>query len=521
MQTVTWELKVDWARNGVWVDESDRLSSANGSMMAAAPGEALTGGAGMATSVSVTLLDPDRRYDPGNGLSALAGALAGGEAYQAPFYLAVSVDEPLTPTSLRRVVTGVVRSPRAVGATSRRLGTAELSWLSRLDLLRENAMSTVVRQWETEASNIEYVLEQAGFVDGDDFVSQAKWLTVRDDAVWLAAHPLVEGPTIEPAMHVLPAFWLDDEPAFGDLSDLAAACLGSFLCNQNGLFGYENVASWYFRQTPVLNLTRSSWQDYETSYRDDDLWQRVVVEMMSVAALDEGVIWESEEVPVLAAGESRTITAVFRQPAVNALAPVAGVDFRAVTAGGAQVDAYVHATMVGYGQRAELTLTNSHPWRQVYVVGLQLRGVALDSRPGQQVVETSSDGFWAGRQATRRNISGVYVQTYPQASMIAKLVRDRHERPLRVHVVRGVQGLPQLRVGDLVAIDPDAVGGILTQGRRLAHVVEIAWRLGASGFWQDLVCVDREGLFAADTEYFVLGTHRLGSVGADRGRMFY
>ena len=76
-------------------------------------------------------------------------------------------------------------------------------------------------------------------------------------------------------------------------------------------------------------------------------------------------------------------------------------------------------------------------------------------------------------------------------------------------------------VGDLVAIDPDAVGGILTQGRRLAHVVEIGWRLGASGFWQDLTCVDREGLFAADTEYFVLGTHRLGSTGANRGRMFY
>ena len=520
MQTVTWELKVDWARNGVWVDESDRLSSASGSMMAAAPGEALTGGAGMADSVSITLLDPDRRYDPGNGLSPLAAALAGGRSFQAPFYLAVSVEEPLTPTSLRRIITGAVRVPRVVSATSRRLGVAELSWLSRMDLLRAAAISTVVRENYTEAANIQYALEQAGFVDGDDFVSQVKWLAVRDDAGWLAAHPLVEGPTIEPAMHTVPAFWLDDEPPFGDLSDLAAACLGSFTCNRNGLFGYENVASWYFRQTPVLNLTRSTWQDYETSYLDEDLWQRVVVEMMSLAALDEGVIWESEEVPVLAAGESKTITAAYRQPATSVRAPVSGTDFTAITAGGAKIGD-VHVTMVAYGQRAELTLTNSHAWRQAYVVGLQLRGVALDSRPGQQVIETSSDAFWTGRQATRRPISGVYVQTYPQASMIAKLVRDRHQLPLQVHVVRGIQGLPQLRVGDLVAIDPDAVGGILTSGRRLAHVVEIGWRLGASGFWQDLTCVDREGLFAADTEYFVLGTHRLGSVGADRGRMFY
>ena len=222
----------------------------------------------------------------------------------------------------------------------------------------------------------------------------------------------------------------------------------------------------------------------------------------------------------VAAGATKTITAKLRQPATSVYGMVSAVDWRAVTSGGTDITGNVTISLTKYAQRVEMTIANNHGWRTAFLVRLQLRGIGLDGRPGQQVEVTSTDGFWTDRTPRKLTTSGFYIQTYAQAKFLADFHIDRHEQPTMFHSITGLPGRPAMRLGHQVAISLEA--GVITPNTRYAHVYEIRWRLSRQGFSQDVELVDRERLYAYATAspvkpYFRLGATALGTA----GRYFY
>ena len=123
-------------------------------------------------------------------------------------------------------------------------------------------------------------------------------------------------------------------------------------------------------------------------------------------------------------------------------------------------------SLTKYAQRVEMTIANNHGWRTAFLVRLQLRGVGLDGRPGQQIEVTSTDPFWTHRTPRKLTTSGFYIQTYAQAKFLADFHIDRHEQPTMFHSITGLPGRPAMRLGHQVAISLDA--GVITPNTRYA-----------------------------------------------------
>lgn len=509
---IEWRFMVDWDRDGEFDDESDNLISANGQMRLMAPGEALTGGRGMIDEAQVVLHNADQRYNPDYAAGPLYDHLKHGGGYQVPAFLSVSVTNTGTsePATYHRLITGVITVPRDQPATVNGGSVAQFIIRSRDELLREDKRSTALRRGYTESENIAYALTQAGFVDGVDFFTPAA----------AAAQTPPVTPTIDGGLHTIPAFYLDDEAVLPELWELAASCGGWFYCDPDGMFNYASATRWLNDDSPAYFLDPSKWGSYGKGYNDRDLVKSAIVELSPMNELTESVLWEADEVFAVEAGATKAITAKLRQPAVSVYGMVSAVDWRAVTSGGTDITNSVTVSLTPYAQRVELVIQNNHGWRTAFLVRLQLRGVGLDGRPGQQVESTSGHSFWTNRTPRKLTASGFYIQTYAQAKFLADFHINRHEQPSLFHSITGLPGRPAMRLGHQVAISLEA--GVITPSTRYAHVYEIRWRLSRQGFTQDVELVDRERLYAYATAspvrpYFKLGATALGT----SGRYFY
>jgi len=509
---IEWYFKADWDMDGTFDDESANLISASGQMRLMAPGEMLTGGRGVIDEAQIVLHNADQRYNPDYAAGPLYAYLQDGGGYQIPAYLSVSVTNTgmSEAATYHRLITGVITIPRDQPASVNSGSVAQFTIRSRDELIREDKRSTALRQNYTEAENIVYALTQAGFVDGTDFFTPA---------VAAAQTPPV-APTIDAGLHTIPAFYLDDEAVLPELWDLAASCGGWFYCDPDGLFNYASATRWLNEDTPAYFLDPGKWGGYSKGYNDGSLVKTVIVELSPMNELTEAVLWESDEIVTVAAGATKTITAKLRQPAVSIYGMVSAVDWRAVTSGGVDITSNVTISLTKYAQRVEMTIANNHGWRTAFLVRLQLRGVGLDGRPGQQVEVTSTDSFWTNRTPRKLPTSGFYIQTYAQAKFLADFHIDRHEQPTMYHSITGLPGRPAMRLGHQVAISASDV--FTPETTRYAHVYEIRWRLSRQGFTQDVELVDRERLYAYATAspvkpYFRLGATALGTA----GRYFY
>ena len=509
---IEWYFKADWDRDGIFDDESANLISASGQMRLMAPGEALTGGRGVIDEAQVVLRNTDQRYNPDYAAGPLYTYLQDGGGYQIPAFLSVSVTNTgMSETAIyHRLITGTITIPKDQPASVNTGSIAQFTVRSRDELIREHKLSTALRQNYTESENIVYALTQAGFVDGTDFFTPA---------VAASQTPPVT-PTIDAGLHTIPAFYLDDEAVLPELWDLASSCGGWFYCDPDGMFNYASATRWLNEDTPAYFLDPGKWGGYSKGYNDGNLVKTVVVELSPMNELTEAVLWESDEIVTVAAGATKTITAKLRQPATSVYGMVSAVDWRAVTSGGTDITGNVTISLTKYAQRVEMTIANNHGWRTAFLVRLQLRGIGLDGRPGQQVEVTSTDGFWTDRTPRKLTTSGFYIQTYAQAKFLADFHIDRHEQPTMFHSITGLPGRPAMRLGHQVAISLEA--GVITPNTRYAHVYEIRWRLSRQGFSQDVELVDRERLYAYATAspvkpYFRLGATALGTA----GRYFY
>lgn len=503
-RTITWDLQIDWDFNGVYTSETARLVAANGAMRLAAPESGISSPRGTVDQMTLTLDNSDGRYSPLNTAGPLYAAIKFGGAYHAPVYLRVSIDGG---ANFARVFTGVIKIPREGPPYPGVAHTVEIDCRSRDEILLNKRLSTTLATFVTmhddhytESQIIAQFLLDAG-------------LTASDY-------------TLDPGLFVIPWAWLDDESPIEDIWNLAAACGGRFYCDPDGEFRYENMTHWLLSPHNVSQetLDKSGYGQMDgPAYDDRELFSGVTVVASPRETLESTTLWAADDVIVIPANSSKTITAKLRQPAYT----IEAATFSAVTGGGLDLDANISIAMTKYAQRVVMVITNSHATYAAEVVALSLTGIPVSGSPSVEETKTSTQAFWTGFATARpgrvRLLRGnPYVQTPGQAATLAEFLRDRYQLPRLSWMLRNVPGDPGRRLGDRITVaNTDAMSA-----SRQGFITAINWRLSQKGFVQDVEVLDATDLYpygnAGDTGYFVIGSNELGD-GAphDIAHVFY
>ncbi len=493
-RTIVAKFEVDWTGTGTWVDETAYLQSATGSAQLAPAASALFASRGTADTMTVTLFDNARRFNPLNSAGALYSAIQSGKAYHRPARFSVQVNGG----SWVRVFTGVLKLPKEVGPTANEVGTVVFTVRSMDELYLNDRQSTTIANMalmagEDEATIIEYWLDTAG----------VSVLDIQCD----------------PGMHQIPWSWLDDESVIEDCWQLAASCGGRFYVDVDGQFCYENAFHWLTSPHTTSQQTYSRTTDYQKLsivLDDGDLFSDITVVASARAAGPVGALWAPDEPIVVPANTTKAVTAALRQP----LAGVEGtLTYTLVTPGGVAVSSGVTVSSPTWSaQRATFSVINANAFavvlQQASITGAQLVG-------GNQHEETAefTNSFWTGRSRRVRRFTGnIYVQTPAQASALAEMMRDWSQAARLKYQMSSVVGNPERKLGDLITIS-DTI--MLPDGNKTAYITGLSWRWDSTGFTHTTIdCVDAATLYpyASSPGYFIIGTSPLG---ASSKRIFY
>ncbi len=499
-RTVAWKLFVDWDFDDTYTEETTHLVRASGSMRLSNPEDALTGGRGMVDACTITLRNPSGRFSSLLSSGALYADLQNGGAYHAPMYLEVSIDGG----SYTRIFTGVVKLPAEGTPTASSEAVISLDCRSRDEAILNARISTsravfaqIYDEGWTEEQIIAKWLTDAGLVDGTDFVSQSYGGTA----------------TLDPGLWVIPWAWLDDESPLEDAWALAAAVGGRLYTDPSGVYRYENAQHWLLspHDTSQATLDRNDFQDLRAVWNDRNLFSGVSVEVSPRALVDDGQVWEADQIVSVPPSTTKTVIARLSQPVYSAVTAT----YTAITSGGVDITASVTVTPTQSAQRVSLAIENAHTSHAANLVILRLTGQGVEGAPSGEAVEESEDTFWDDRLGRQRTIrDNPYIQSEGLAGMLAEFLRDRHELPRLSFGVSGVPGVAARRLGDRLTIDDSKT----MSSSRDGFVTEISWRLDGGGFWQDLTLLDATALYTySDTTpgYFIIGTSTLEASNSD------
>lgn len=482
-RTVQIRLTVDWDFNGSFTDESAYLISVEGNTSYAPLNKSLLDGKGVVDTMTVTLNNATGRFSSMKATAPLYSYLSGGKGYHVPVVCEVTINGG---SNWYRLFTGVAKIPVERTATPASIRTVTLTCRSREEELLQRRASTSMSDMLTyyqsaysESDLIQRWLEQAGY-SGVDF-------------------------SLDTGMYTIPWGWLDDESPLEDIWQLAAAAGGRFYCDYNGIFCYEN-ASHYLdsaHTTSQATLTRDNFADVELEWQDDDLFSTVTCETAPRQLGATAVVWEPDEPIVVPAGGSFTVLARFRQP----VAAITAFDWKAKTAGSQNITSSVAlATPTYYAQRVEFTWTNAHATQAAYLYGVKLSAVPLLGGPSQETTQEASSAFWTQRGKRVKSIRGnPYIQSRAQANSLADFLLDQCAAPRLAVTVRGVPGLPNLRLGHKVTVNDT----LLMSTPVAIMLTRIAWRANGAGFTQDLAGIDITNGLYTQASYFVLGADTL------------
>lgn len=482
-------LWVDWDFDGTYTNETAYLVDASGDMRLTPPGAGQFNASGIISQMRLTLHNPSGRFSPQRTDGALYTYIRDGKSYHAPVYLEVTIDGG---SSYDRVFTGVLKLPQE----------------TTLSRDRTPAVTFDARSLE------ERYLQQRASVYQSTFAGQHAAGYTESDYIdaWLQAAGVASGDiTADSGLFVVPWAWLDDESAIEECWRIAAACGGRLYADPDGDFRYENMAHWQTATrstTTQLAITRGGMDSFELRLDDPDLYNVVTVEASPRAPGGADVIWEPDDLPLVAPGATVTITARFDAAA----AAIAGIDFEAADDGGNSQTANVTVTPTYYAQRADLVVVNSSNVR-VRLYPLRIIGQALVGGPEIEERRTSADdganqAFFDDRGDRTLSVRGnAYMQTRAHAATVAQALLDRCEYPRLTAICGGCPGDPALRLGDRVTVtDAPTMSGTFT-----GYVTAIAWTMDGDGFRQNLEVLQASQLFPNDGNYFVLGTHTFSS----------
>jgi len=488
-RTVGARFWVDWDFNGSYTEETTYLIDASGDMRLAPMGSGLTSASGIISQMTITLRNPAGRFSPQRTDGALYAYIRDGKGYHAPCYLEITIDGGST---YDRVFTGVLKLPEERTLSAREGPTVRFDARGMEERYLQQRISVLQATFAAQHA--------AGYTEAD-YIS-----------AWLQAAGVASGDIVaDSGLFVVPWAWVDDESAIEEAWRLAAACGGRLYADPDGDFRFENMAHWQTSTrstTTQLAITRDSMERFELRLEDGDLYNVVTVEASPRAPGGADVIWEPDDLPLVAPGATTTITARFDAAAYS----ISGVQFEAADDGGNSQTANVTVTPTYYAQRADLVVVNSSNVR-VRLYPLRIVGQPLTGGPEIEERRTSeddggNDAYFAARGDRTLSVRGnAYIQTRAQAATLAQFLLDRCEYPRITAIVGGAAGDPALRLGDRVTVaDAPTMSATFT-----GYVTAIGWTMDRDGFRQDLEVLQASQLFPNDGEYFILGTHTFSS----------
>ncbi len=477
------QLLVDWDFNGNYTNESAYVIAAEGSFGYAPLHKSLIDGRGVVDSMTVTLNNASGRFASMITTAPLYAYLSGGQGYNVPMQLNVSLSGG---SVWFRVFTGVAKLPLERTATPNAIRTVTLNCRSRDEQLLQRRSSTPMvnmvaynENGYSESALIQAWLEQAGY-SASDF-------------------------EIDPGTYTIPWAWLDDESPLEDIWALAAAAGGRFYCDPEGIFRYENAAHNLSMAGQGIYLTRDTFTDLELEWQDSEMYNVITVETAPRQLGATALVWEPDETISIPVGESHTALARFRQPVMG----ITAFPWRAKTANSVDITSWVTlAAPTYYAQRVEFTWTNTHPSRAAHLYGVRLYGVPLVGGPSQDVSVKISNSFWTQRGDRVKSLRGnPYIQSRAQANSLAQFLAGQCATPRLSITARNVRGVPGIRLGQVVTVSDS----LLFSSDRTMMLTRVAWRANSAGFAQDLTGLDVTGGLYPRTAYFKLNSDRLSA----------
>ena len=483
-------LYIDWDADNSFTNESAYLISASADMRYAAPYSSLVGGAGITSQMSLVLDNSTGRFSPLNTSGALYSFIGNGGMYMRPCYLEVSIDG----SNYYTVFYGVLKLPGLQSPTWTDTSTVTLDVRSRDELLLN-------RRWSLPQSDFKDLVDYPR-VESDIMMN---WITDSENGFSMDDLDLDNG------LFQIPFPWMDDESLLEEMWALAAACGGRFYADNTGTFRYENMAAWQVEtrsKTSQQTYTPATWQRMEFRYDDSDLYNAITVEASTRAVGAVDVVWESESIVSVQPGKTEVITARFDAPAYS----ITQVEYAARDTSGNSLTSSISVVPTYKAQRAKLSVVNSAT-QTAYLTKLRILGKPVVGGPEHEATKTSSaDGdnstFFSGRIDRDRRIGGnPYIQSAPLAQTLAQRILDVSEYPRLTFLLSGADGNPDRRLGDRITInDTNTMSASME-----CYVVGLRWVLDKFGFVQDIEAVQAANVFKNDGDYFVIGTHALGS----------
>lgn len=266
----------------------------------------------------------------------------------------------------------------------------------------------------------------------------------------------------------------------------------------------------------------------QVAYDHNELFKEVTVEWSARKVGSADVIWEPENPIIVPADGTKTVTAVFRTPVYG----ITSLTYSAATSGGIDISAAVSddlSSATAYAQRVEVTFTNTHTTYAAVLKNVVMTGKPVEGGPEGERSYSSSHSYWSARTdgLKKRSVrSNIWLQTEPQADVLANMLMDVHEQPAATYTISGVRGDPRRKLGQKIRIYDEPA---FDTANEKAYIVALDATLGRNGFWQNITAMDSEAIgyryAETDPTYFVMGTNRISTSAADagsnRGRLFY
>lgn len=473
-----------------YTEETANLISANGTLEMVAPGESFLSSKQVIQRASITLANNALRYSIENASSPIYAYIADGALYQRKCQIRFKEGAG---GSWENVFTGYIKLPTYDYVRN----TVTFAVWDIGEILRQK-FSTGMLQDYLEHEIVAYYLALAGLTDGVDYISPA----------YADANPGTTE-TIEYSTTPVPFSWLDDEPVVSEIVDIAQSSGSRFYVDQDGLVHYERNTFWLGAPgyTPET-LDATNLGEFTTQYDDKAFYDAITVEYTERepgAGSEE--LWKLQKPKTILAGQSETIVARYRYPAVSVDAPVANETYFITDVNGNDVSGSVTFNVdLSNAQQGEITIDNITA-ATVVLSQMSLYGVALHGQPSEQY--TADAGGSYGRRIDVRG--NPYLLTRLQAQRVADFLAWWYGALKLLLPLSNIPGKANRGLGRRVTVEWYDRGSDTTYSYD-AIIMQCQWRInvdprsGALQYSQNLTAL--EDVFTGN--YFIIGTSAFG-----------
>ena len=448
------DVRVQFRWDGVnWSDETENLLSAAGAQEIAPLNEAFVGAGARIQRATVTLTNRNGKYNANNLQSPIYGHISGGRFYRRRGRIQF---QPAPGAPWEDLFVGYIKQPDFEYAKN--TVTFELWDLG--DLLRERFSTPMITGVNLEHQSMINAKNGGGMLEHEvviHFLKDYGKLVDYNGANMEECHYISPAaaqaygvePTIDYSTMMIPYTWLDDEPIWDELVDVAQAGGALMFIGKNGKVYYRKGWRWAIAPQGT-NLGHGEIGDLSPHFLDKNFYDEVRV---SYAPRFRGdlmtPIWELSSHRLIRPGETEEIEARFSYPAVYLHEPQEGVKYGYFIRdfSGADRSDDVTLTPTYYAQQAIFKVTNNTPtrypgnpdkWNALVLGRFTLYGQPLLGQPSEQVKRSIPNPAERGRRIEVKE--NPYIQTELQASAAADFFVWWYKDSKISYTIKGLRG---------------------------------------------------------------------------------